>query len=120
MARGPVFVDPLPIWVSDVYGSRRFYGAALEALGARTIDVPEPPESWEPAVVLGPAGAEDLVLVEGEPTSPLHLAFAAADAEAVDQFHAAALANGERDNGSPSIRERYHPHYYAAYVHDPD
>jgi catechol 2,3-dioxygenase-like lactoylglutathione lyase family enzyme len=120
MARGPVFLDHLTIWVSDLDRSRRFYRAALEPLGARTIDVPGPPESWGPAVVLGPTGAEDLALVEGEPTSPLHLAFAAADAEAVDRFHAAALANGGRDNGAPGIRERYHPHYYAAYALDPD
>jgi catechol 2,3-dioxygenase-like lactoylglutathione lyase family enzyme len=120
MARGPVFLDHLTIWVSNLDRSRRFYRAALEPLGARIIDVPGPPESWGPAVVLGPEGAEDLVLVEGKPTSPLHLAFAAADAEAVDRFHAAALANGGRDNGAPGIRERYHPHYYAAYVLDPD
>ena len=120
MARGPVFLDHLTIWVSNLDRSRRFYRAALEPLGARTIDVPGPPESWGPAVVLGPAGAEDLVLVEGKPTSPLHLAFVAGDAEAVDRFHAAAVANEGRDNGSPGIRERYHPHYYAAYVLDPD
>jgi hypothetical protein len=53
---------------------------------------------------LGPAGAEDLALVEGEPTSPLHLAFAAADDESVDRFHATALAAGGRDNGPPGIR----------------
>ena len=120
MARGPVFIDHLTIWVSKLDRSRSFYRAALEPLGARTIDVSGPPQSWGPAVVLGPAGAEDLALVEGEPTSPFHLAFVATDAEAVDRFHAAALANGGRDNGSPGIRERYHPHYYAAYVLDPD
>jgi catechol 2,3-dioxygenase-like lactoylglutathione lyase family enzyme len=120
MARGPVFLDHLTIWVSNLDRSRRFYRAALEPLGARTIDVPGPPETRGPAVVLGPVGAEDLVLVEGQPTSPLHLAFVAADAEAVDRFHAAALASGGRDNGSPGIRERYHPQYYAAYVLDPD
>ena len=40
-------------------------------------DVPGPPESWGPAVVLGPQDAEDLALVEVEPASPLHLAFVA-------------------------------------------
>ncbi len=71
-------------------------------------------------MVLGPAGADDLVLVEGKPTSPLHLAFVAGVAEAVDRFVAAAVGNEGRDNGSPGIREHYHPHYYAAYVLDPD
>src|SRR5918993_3533044 len=103
MTRGPVFLDHLTIWVSNLDRSTRFYRAALEPLGARTIDVPGPPASWGPAVVLGPAGAEDLALIEGKETSPLHLAFVAGDAEAVDRFHAAALANGGRDHTAPCI-----------------
>src|ERR671917_143836 len=116
MARGPVFLDHLTIWVSDLDRSTRFYRAALEPLGARTIDVPGPPESWGPAVVLGPAGAEDLALVEGEPTSPLHLAFVAGDAEAVDRFHAAALANGGGGNRPPRLPQRHPPPHYPALV----
>src|ERR671933_1846540 len=112
MARGPVFLDHLTLWVSNLDRSRRFYRAALEPLGARTIDVPGPPESWGPAVVLGPVGAEDLVLVEGQPTSPLHLAFVAADAEAVDRFHAAALASGGGGKASPRRPQASHPHYH--------
>jgi hypothetical protein len=38
----------------------------------------------------------------------------------VRNFHAAALASGGRDNGPPGLRERYNPHYYAAFVIDPD
>ena len=38
----------------------------------------------------------------------------------VDQFYAAALAAGGRDNGAPGIRAHYHPHYYGAFVLDPD
>jgi hypothetical protein len=38
----------------------------------------------------------------------------------VDAFHAAALASGGRDNGAPGVRADYGPHYYAAYVVDPD
>src|SRR5919199_6026171 len=112
MARGPVFLDHLTIWVSNLDRSRRFYRAALEPLGARTIDVPGPPETRGPAVVLGPVGAEDLVLVEGQPTSPLHLAFVAADAEAVDRFHAAALASGGRGKRPPGDPERHHPPHH--------
>ena len=40
--------------------------------------------------------------------------------EAVDAFHAAALANGGIDNGKPGIRSQYHANYYAAFVFDPD
>ena len=38
----------------------------------------------------------------------------------VDAFHAAALAAGARDNGAPGVRPQYHPHYYGAFVLDPD
>jgi len=120
MVRGPVFLDNLTIRVADLSRSRQFYRAALEPLGAEMIDVPGPPEAWGPAVVLGPQGAEYLAIVEGEPTSPLHLAFVAPDSGAVRRFHAAALAAGGHDNGPPGLRERYHPDYYAAFVIDPD
>jgi catechol 2,3-dioxygenase-like lactoylglutathione lyase family enzyme len=51
--------------------------------------------------------------------SRVHLAFQAVDREAVHRFHAAALANGGRDNGGPGERS-YHPGYYAAFALDPD
>ena len=34
--------------------------------------------------------------------------------------HAAALRAGGRDNGKPGLRADYGPHYYAAFVVDPD
>jgi catechol 2,3-dioxygenase-like lactoylglutathione lyase family enzyme len=44
----------------------------------------------------------------------------AASRAAVDAFHAAALAHGGTDEGAPGLRPRYGPHFYAAYVRDPD
>jgi hypothetical protein len=35
-------------------------------------------------------------------------------------FHRAAIEAGGTDNGPPGLRPHYHPHYYAAYVLDPD
>lgn len=49
-----------------------------------------------------------------------HWCFRAPDRAAVDAFHAAALANGGRDDGPPGLRPDYHPSYYAAFVLDPD
>ncbi len=43
----------------------------------------------------------------------------AIDRAAVDAFHAAALAAGGKDNGSPGIRENISPNYYAAFALDP-
>ncbi|MEO8183026.1 MAG: VOC family protein [Deltaproteobacteria bacterium] len=49
-----------------------------------------------------------------------HLALIAPSREAVDTFHAAAMANGGRDDGSPGLRPHYGGTYYAAFVFDPD
>lgn len=38
----------------------------------------------------------------------------------VDDFHAAALAQGGRSEGAPGLRLHYNPDFYAAYVRDPD
>ena len=48
-------------------------------------------------------------LVQGEPASPVHIAFAAPDRETVERVHAAVLASGGRDNGGPGERPHYHP-----------
>jgi len=110
----PVFIDHVTVAVRDLEASRRFYEAALSPWDSRVIE-------YEPGVLgFGPEGSEDLVLVEGTPTTPLHLAFSAPDRETVDRFHEAALSAGGRDNGSPGERPHYHPGYYAAYAIDPD
>jgi predicted lactoylglutathione lyase len=49
----------------------------------------------------------------------IHLAFQAADREAVQRFHAAGLAAGGKDHGAPGVR-KYHADYYAAFLIDPD
>jgi hypothetical protein len=38
----------------------------------------------------------------------------------VHQFHEGALATGGADAGPPGLRPGYGPHYYAAFVLDPD
>jgi catechol 2,3-dioxygenase-like lactoylglutathione lyase family enzyme len=49
-----------------------------------------------------------------------HLALIAPSRAAVDAFHAAALAHGGRNDGSPGPRPHYGETYYAAFVLDPD
>jgi catechol 2,3-dioxygenase-like lactoylglutathione lyase family enzyme len=113
MERG-AFIDHLTLTVRDLARSRAFYEAALAPLEANVLEVGS-------EVAFGPPGAEDLALTEGDPPSgPLHLAFAATGRRQVEEFHAAALAAGGRDNGGPGLRPRYHEGYYAAYVIDPD
>ena len=67
------------------------------------------------------SGGRSFALVLDEPvTENVHLAFPAPDRTSVDAFHAAAVAAGFRDNGSPGERPEYHRGYYGAYVLDPD
>ena len=108
------FVDHVTLTVRDLAASRSFYAAALAPWGSREVELDDG------SIVLGPEGSEDLGLSAGEPSGPIHLAFAAPDRQVVDAFHAAALEAGGRDNGGPGLRPRYHAGYYAAYVLDPD
>ena len=48
------------------------------------------------------------------------VAFRASSWNAVDDFHAAALAHGGSCDGPPGLRSHYSPDFYAAYVRDPD
>ena len=102
-------LDHVHLRVGDLEASRRFYAGALAALG---LGLTGEGGGW--------FSADELFVSEdGPPTAGLHVAFQAADREAVDRFHEAALAAGGRDNGAPGERS-YHPGYYAAYVLDPD
>lgn len=48
------------------------------------------------------------------------VAFRADSRQAVDAFHAAALAHGGTSEGPPGLRTHYAPDFYAAYARDPD
>jgi catechol 2,3-dioxygenase-like lactoylglutathione lyase family enzyme len=110
----PAFIDHLTVKVRDYEASKRFYLAALAPFDPKVYEIDGP--SWG----IGPEGSEDLWIAPGEPSGPVHIAFAAPDRETVDAFHAAALAAGGRDNGAPGLRPQYHAGYYGAYVLDPD
>jgi catechol 2,3-dioxygenase-like lactoylglutathione lyase family enzyme len=107
------FVDHLTLPVRDLDASRSFYRGALAPWGSREVE-----GDW--GIAFGPRGSEDVAIVAGEPSAPIHLAFQARDRSTVDRFYEAALAAGGRDNGAPGERPQYHPGYYAAYVLDPD
>ncbi len=102
-------LDHVHIRVGDLEASKRFYRAVLEPLGVGL--------TWEGERAF--AADELFVSADAEPTKGIHLAFQAADEDAVRRFHEAGLAGGGRDNGGPGERH-YHPGYYSAYVLDPD
>lgn len=63
------------------------------------------------------------VPIDGKPAAAgngTHIAFLAPTEEAVDAFHAAALAAGGKDEGAPGPRPQYGPAYYGCFVRDPD
>ena len=108
-------VDHVHLVVRDLDASRRFYQAALEALG---VPIGGDGDGFFWADELFVSSAESPA-AQGVLTGRLHLAFQARDTAAVDAFHRAALAAGGRDNGAPGLRP-YHPGYYGAFVLDPD
>jgi catechol 2,3-dioxygenase-like lactoylglutathione lyase family enzyme len=111
--RGRLF-DHLQLVVADLAASRRFYEAVLGALGI-PLGGEGPGFFWADELFVSspesPASA-------GRPTGRVHLAFQAADREAVHRFHEVGLRAGGRDH-APGARP-YHPGYYAAFLLDPD
>jgi catechol 2,3-dioxygenase-like lactoylglutathione lyase family enzyme len=107
-------VDHVAIRVSDVEASTAFYSTIGAAAGLtvqrRTADG---------ATFSVGAADGSLLVIAGEPTQNVHIAFSGEDDD-VRRFHADATAAGYRSNGEPGERSRYHAGYYAAYVLDPD
>ena len=116
----------LSFGVSDIERASAFYDAVLAPLGyVRVWSDLRPGEAGQAVGYGAPGGGDKLALKlrpDGQrPPGPgFHLAFAAPDREAVARFHEAALRHGGRDNGEPGLRAQYGPHYYAAFVVDPD
>ncbi len=108
--------DHVGLNIRDYPASRAFYERALEPLGYGVVM-----EFPHACAFGGSDGKPSFWVVQREPYGTgTHVAFAAPDRATVDAFHEAALSAGGIDNGAPGIREDYHPHYYGAFVHDPD
>jgi catechol 2,3-dioxygenase-like lactoylglutathione lyase family enzyme len=112
-------IDHISIPVRDLKASARFYEALLAPLGmtrvverSTTIGFGKTyPEFWLNVRVKLEPQPED---------SGAHIALRAPSTEAVDAFHAAALAAGAHSDGTPGMRLEYSTHYYAAFVRDWD
>jgi len=115
-------LDHISLGVTDLSRSRRFYDAALRAIGlVRIVDFEEGPES-DYGSMPGPLGVEFTITVKPgvEPSQGMHLCFRAPDRSAVLAFYTAALDAGGRDDGPPGVYTEYHAHYFAAFLLDPD
>jgi len=116
-------LDHVSITVSDFEAGERFYDAVFAAL-----DIPkvgrEP--GWAGYGLRADAGhpGRAYLSIRGAGTPIVadrrHWAFKAPTRAHVDRFHAAGLAVGGVDDGQPGLRAGYHPHYYGAFLIDPD
>jgi catechol 2,3-dioxygenase-like lactoylglutathione lyase family enzyme len=109
----------LSLAVSNLARSGAFYDAALAPLGYVRV------WSDQTAIGYGVPGSDDKFAIKFRPSVMIpgegfHVAFAAPSREAAAAFYKAALANGGKDDGAPGIHSEYGPHYYAAFVFDPD
>jgi catechol 2,3-dioxygenase-like lactoylglutathione lyase family enzyme len=124
-------LDHMTFRVTDIHRAKAFYGAALAPLGYSVAY-----EGQHGANILGfsypdssePDGKKaDVWFIDGPSpyggppaTAGCHLAWRAESRAQVDAFYRAALAAGGKDNGAPGLRSHYHPHYYGAFVIDPE
>jgi catechol 2,3-dioxygenase-like lactoylglutathione lyase family enzyme len=110
-------IDHFGINCSDLVASARFYDEVLGVLGySRQMDVGV-------AIGYGTAGFPTFWIStwEGaEPNREVHIAFAAADADAVRAFHATAVGLGAESLHDPRLWPEYHPTYFGGFVRDPD
>ena len=107
-------LDHVSLRVQDLDRALAFYKPALAAIGYRVL------MEFPGTVGMGADGKPDLWISQtDQPVSPIHIALSSTR-PSVDAFHSAATAAGGSDNGPPGLRADYHPHYYAAFVRDPD
>jgi catechol 2,3-dioxygenase-like lactoylglutathione lyase family enzyme len=112
-------IDHVSIGVRDIARTKRFYDAALKPLGYKCLSEGEGSLGYgKDAVTLWVSSTDHPVPADLK--SGLHFCFVAPTPRSIEAFHAAALSNGGRDNGTPDLRADYSPDYYAAFVIDPD
>ncbi|HEY7689040.1 MAG TPA: VOC family protein [Dongiaceae bacterium] len=115
-------IDHVSLGVTDMDRSLKFYDAVLQPLGMKRYYDHDGGSGYglnaeKPFFWIGTP------LDEGRPARSgggNHVAFAASNRKAVDDFFRAAIAAGAKDDGKPGLRPIYHENYYGAFVLDPD
>lgn len=101
---------------NDLDQSRGFFDKVLGALGMKRLYDGDAASAWgsdRPAVIVTkPINGETATHANGGT-----IGLAASSREAVNNFHAEALANGGTCEGPPGLRE-FAPNAYGAYVRD--
>ncbi len=105
--------DHVTIRVSERGASERFYETVLRTLGIEQTSAGQDFTEWDD-FSLSQADDEDPV------TRRLHVAFAAASREDVDEFWRVGTEAGYHEDGAPGPRPQYREDYYGASLLDPD
>ncbi|MEM6662657.1 MAG: VOC family protein [Pseudomonadota bacterium] len=115
----PSVISHISIGTNDLDRAAAFYDAVLATVGARRMIEHAEAIAWGKAFpefwVNTPYDDEPSTVGNGT-----HVAFSARSREEVDAFHAAALAHGGTDNGSPGGRPEYGAPFYGCFALDPD
>lgn len=119
-------ISYVTVGATDMARAGRFYSAFLPALGYRVETyhgdlsyIPDTPEGQKPT-------SPDFYVktpYNGDPASAGNgsmVAFEASTQAQVRQLHAAAMAAGGCDEGTPGFRADYGPSFYVGYLRDPD
>ncbi|WP_107496663.1 VOC family protein [Thalassobius sp. I31.1] len=113
------------VGVNDIALAERFYSAVLPALGYR-LERYQGDLSYILPVEPGTRPVHPDFYVKapfnGEPAMAGNgnmVAFDAGSQAKVRDLHAAALAAGGSDEGGPDFRASYGPHFFVAYLRDP-
>ena len=93
-------IDHIGLDVTNIARSKAFYAAALAPLGYRVVA--EETDGGSTVVMFGVEGPEFVIADKDRPGEANHVAFRADTRDQVDNFHAAAVAAGGRDNGPPA------------------
>lgn len=110
----------MTLGVSDIGRAAAFYDAVLGELGIARGKSGDGFAGW------GSPHKSGFFITRpfnGQPASVgngVSVSFLAPSRDAVDRFHARAMAMGATDEGKPGLRLHYHANYYAAYLRDRD
>ena len=112
-------IDHVSVGVRDLAAAAAFYDAVLSTLGYQRLDTRPHTAGWgkkysEFWINLRP----NMAAIPAD--SGVHICLRAVSKEAVNAFHATALANGGASDGAPGPRKNDDPRYYAAFIRDPD